>query len=101
MSRAISPIAISAWSGTGCCGSEMRPGSWTPSFRPAVITALLGGELEGGWKIRWRLKLFFLLVKLQARFGLLPPVSFAPLEEPQAEPPAGAAQKPAETEAMV
>jgi hypothetical protein len=60
---------------------------------PAAITAVLGGELEGGWKIRWRLKLFFLLVKLQARFGLLPPVSFAPLQEPQAEPPAGAAQE--------
>ena len=68
---------------------------------PAAITAVLGGELGGGWKIRWRLNLFFLLVKLQARFGLLPPVSFAPLQEPQPEPPAAAAQKPAETEAMV
>src|SRR5205085_8593480 len=46
---------------------------------PSAITALLAGELEGGWKVHWRMKLFFLLVKLQARWSLLKPVSFDPL----------------------
>lgn len=46
---------------------------------PSAVTALLAGELDGGWKIRWRMRLFFLLVKLQARFHVVPPVSFAPL----------------------
>jgi len=41
---------------------------------PSAITALLAGELEGGWAVRWRMKLFFLLVKLQARFPLVPHV---------------------------
>lgn len=51
---------------------------------PAAITALLAGELHGGWKVKWRLKLFFLLVQLQRRFGLLPPISFDPLPDEQA-----------------
>jgi len=42
---------------------------------PSAVTALLAGELEGGWAVRWRMKLFFLLVKLQARWPLLPHVS--------------------------
>jgi hypothetical protein len=28
--------------------------------------------LEGGWKLRWRLRLFFLLVKFQKRWPLVP-----------------------------
>jgi FADH2-dependent halogenase len=44
----------------------------------AAVNAVLAGELEGGWKLRWRMKLFFLLVRLQARFPLVPRVSFAP-----------------------
>jgi len=43
---------------------------------PAAITALLAGEVEGGWKIRWRLWLFFQFVKVQARFPLVPRLSF-------------------------
>ena len=43
---------------------------------PSAITALLAGELEGGWRVRWRMKLFFLLVKLQARWPLVPRISF-------------------------
>ena len=43
---------------------------------PSAITALLAGELEGGWKVRWRMKLFFLLAKLQARWPLVPRISF-------------------------
>jgi FADH2-dependent halogenase len=38
---------------------------------PAAITALLAGEIEGGWRIRWRLWLFFQFVKVQARFPLV------------------------------
>ena len=45
---------------------------------PSAVNAVLAGELEGGWKIRWRLKYFFLLVKLQKRWPLVPRISFAP-----------------------
>src|SRR5439155_24447598 len=34
---------------------------------PDAIVAILAGELEGGWKMDWRRKLFFWLVKLQGR----------------------------------
>ena len=43
---------------------------------PAAITALLAGEIEGGWKIRWRLRLFFFLVRVQAKFALVPRLTF-------------------------
>jgi FADH2-dependent halogenase len=39
---------------------------------PSAVTALLAGELEGGWKIFWRMRLFFWLIKLQARWSLVP-----------------------------
>jgi flavin-dependent dehydrogenase len=48
---------------------------------PSAVTALLAGELEGGWAVRWRMKLFFLLVKFQARWPLVPKISFAPQSE--------------------
>ena len=50
---------------------------------PAAVTAVLAGEVEGGWKITWRLWLFFQLVKLQKLFGLVPRFSFK--EMPRAE----------------
>jgi flavin-dependent dehydrogenase len=43
---------------------------------PAAITALLAGEIEGGWKIRWRLWLFFQFVKAQKLVGLVSRLSF-------------------------
>jgi FADH2-dependent halogenase len=43
---------------------------------PSAIVALLAGELEGGWAIRWRLRLFFWLVKLQAWFPMVPRITF-------------------------
>ena len=43
---------------------------------PSAVTALLAGELEGGWAVRWRMKLFFFLVKLQARWPLVPRINF-------------------------
>jgi FADH2-dependent halogenase len=45
---------------------------------PSAVNAVLAGELEGGWKLRWRLKYFFLLVKLQKRWPLVPHLSFLP-----------------------
>ncbi len=45
---------------------------------PSAVTALLAGELDGGWKIRWRMQILFFLARLQARFHLVPPLSFAP-----------------------
>jgi FADH2-dependent halogenase len=43
---------------------------------PSAVTALLAGELEGGWAVRWRMKLFFFLVGLQTRWPLVPRISF-------------------------
>ncbi|MEW6302983.1 MAG: NAD(P)/FAD-dependent oxidoreductase [Verrucomicrobiota bacterium] len=43
---------------------------------PAAVNAVLAGELEGKWSMRWRLRLFFWLVKLQGRRPFLPRVSF-------------------------
>jgi len=49
-----------------------------PKFRiPDAIVAILAGELEGGWKMEWRRQLFFALIKLQARWSLVPHLSFA------------------------
>ena len=44
----------------------------------AAVNAVLAGELEGGWRLRWRMRVFFTLVRLQARFPLVPRISFAP-----------------------
>jgi FADH2-dependent halogenase len=38
----------------------------------SAVNAVLAGETDGGWKIRWRLKLFYLIVALQARWPLVP-----------------------------
>jgi len=45
---------------------------------PAAVNAVLAGELEGSWRLRWRLRYFFWLVKLQAHRPLVPRISFAP-----------------------
>jgi FADH2-dependent halogenase len=45
---------------------------------PDAVNAVLAGELEGGWNLRWRLRYFFLLVKWHARRPLVPRLSFAP-----------------------
>ncbi|MCB1229031.1 MAG: tryptophan 7-halogenase [Verrucomicrobiae bacterium] len=36
-----------------------------------AVVALLAGQLEGGWSVWWRLKFFFFLVKVQARFPVV------------------------------
>ena len=43
---------------------------------PDAITAILAGELEGGWRMYWRRRLFFWLIKIQARLPLVPRISF-------------------------
>jgi FADH2-dependent halogenase len=43
---------------------------------PAAVNAVLAGELEGGWAMRWRLELFFWIVRLQERWPLVPRISF-------------------------
>ena len=47
---------------------------------PAAVTAILAGELEGGWRLWWRLRLFYLIVRVQAWWPLLPRLSFASTE---------------------
>jgi FADH2-dependent halogenase len=44
----------------------------------SAVNAVLAGELEGGWSLRWRLEYFFLLVKLQRYFKIVPPIFFGP-----------------------
>ena len=48
-----------------------------PKFNlPDAITAVLAGELDGGWAMDWRRRLFFWLIKLQAKWPLVPRISF-------------------------
>lgn len=42
----------------------------------SAVNAVLAGELEGGWPMRWRMRVFFWIVKLQARYPLVPRISF-------------------------
>jgi len=68
---------------------EMVEGFYTRSFMelfmeprekfqlPDAIVAILAGELEGGWKLDWRRRLFFWLVKIHSRRRLVPGISFA------------------------
>jgi flavin-dependent dehydrogenase len=42
----------------------------------SAVNAALAGEVEGGWRLSWRLKLFFWLVKIQKHRPFLPKISF-------------------------
>jgi hypothetical protein len=44
---------------------------------PAAVNAVLAGEMEGAWAVRWRFRLFFWLIKLQSKFSILPRISFS------------------------
>jgi FADH2-dependent halogenase len=44
---------------------------------PDAIVAILAGELDGGWKLAWRRRIFFWLVKCQRKLPIVPNVSFA------------------------
>lgn len=41
-----------------------------------AMVAILAGELEGGWKLRWRRWFFFMLVRIHKRRPLVPRLSF-------------------------
>ncbi|EEF61269.1 NAD(P)/FAD-dependent oxidoreductase [Pedosphaera parvula] len=43
----------------------------------AAVNAALAGELEGGWKMQWRMRLFFFIVRLQAKYPLVPRITWA------------------------
>lgn len=43
---------------------------------PAAVNAILAGELEGGWRLRWRLMVFFALVRVQSFWPLVPRLRF-------------------------
>ena len=57
----------------------LRPSDHCGLF--SAVTAVLAGEVEGGWSLRWRVEYFFLLVKLQAWRPLVPRISFEPAAE--------------------
>lgn len=44
----------------------------------SAVIAVLAGEVEGKWAMRWRIELFFWLVKVQSFFPLVPRLSFSP-----------------------
>jgi flavin-dependent dehydrogenase len=44
---------------------------------PDAIVAILAGELEGGWRLDWRRRMFFWLVKAQSFWPIVPKISFA------------------------
>ncbi len=45
---------------------------------PSAVIGVLAGDVEGCWAMRWRLQYFFLLVKIQARWPVVPRLSFSP-----------------------
>ena len=53
-----------------------------PLDLPAAVVAVLGGELEGGFQIRWRLEVFYFLVWLQKRWPVVPRLSLSELSQP-------------------
>ncbi|MBL9136252.1 MAG: tryptophan 7-halogenase [Verrucomicrobiales bacterium] len=57
---------------------------------PSAVNAMLAGELQGGWKVRWRLNLFYWMVRLQRRIGFVPHLSHAPVvPQPETTPAVG------------
>jgi FADH2-dependent halogenase len=57
---------------------------------PSAVNAVLAGELEGGWSLRWRLEYFFLLVKIQRHFPIVPRIFFTPTRPRKLNPYRGA-----------
>jgi FADH2-dependent halogenase len=45
----------------------------------SAVIGVLAGEVEGSWALRWRMEFFFLLVKIQARWPLVPRIRFRPI----------------------
>jgi flavin-dependent dehydrogenase len=42
----------------------------------SAVNAILAGELNGGWRLHWRMQLFFLLIRVQRRWPLVPRAAF-------------------------
>ncbi len=42
----------------------------------AAVNAMLAGDIEGGWHLRWRLRAFYWLVRLQAKRPFMPRIAF-------------------------
>jgi flavin-dependent dehydrogenase len=57
---------------------------------PSAVNAVLAGELEGGWSLRWRLEYFFLLVKIQRYFPIVPHIFFSATRQRKLNPYRGA-----------
>ncbi len=45
-------------------------------YLASAVNAILAGELDGGWRLSLRIHLFFLMVKLQAHWPLVPRATF-------------------------
>jgi FADH2-dependent halogenase len=67
---------------------------------PSAVVALLAGELEGGWKIRWRMRLFFWLIWLQSKRAILPRISFEESAVPKTPTTACAHEEEVDARAM-
>lgn len=55
---------------------------------PAAVLAVLAGDLEPAWPVRWRLELFYLLVRCQRHRPLVPRLDFSPASPHAASAPA-------------
>ncbi len=79
----------------GGVGAKAEQGVLTPNSMSAVVRvsmdgkpiALLAGEFEGRWALRWRIEYFFLLVKIQAWLPFSPRIRFGPRKLNPALPP--------------
>jgi len=53
---------------------------------PPAVNAVLGGNIGNRFAIRWRMELFYLIVRLQRRWTLCPRLSLMPKSDGQAAP---------------
>ena len=53
----------------------------------SAVVGVLAGEVEGSWALRWRMELFFLLVKIQSRWPFSPRINFRPIVVVNKNPP--------------
>jgi flavin-dependent dehydrogenase len=54
---------------------------------PPAVNAVLGGNIGNRFAIRWRMELFYLIVRLQKRWTLCPRLSLVPKTNGQTAPP--------------
>jgi FADH2-dependent halogenase len=53
---------------------------------PEAINSVLSGNISPSWAVRWRLALFYLVVKIQKRFPLCPRLDLTPGEPKNPQP---------------